>query len=316
MITIIGILIALLLPAVQAARETARKMQCANNIKQMTLASLSHESATHYLPCNGWGWFWLGEPDRGFGVLQPGGWSYNILPQLEQQNLHDLGSGTSGTTLYTSRAQLYMTPLAVYNCPSRRPLGIYTYDLGADMHNCISMSLTARMDYGINAGDQTTTQNPGPTDYTDGDNPNWSGWLPQNEFTGISYQRSQVAIANITDGTSNTYLVGEAAKFPDDYFNGEAGDDNHGPYTAFEDDSSRSTIVPPIQDTPGVATDSNSAACMSVASTWASATAQSARSATASTRSRTITLATGPTACRSTRRNISEPRGQSGGQSG
>ena len=256
MITIIGILIALLLPAVQAARESARKMQCANNVKQMALACLSHENATHYLPCNGWGYHWLGEPDRGVGVLQPGGWSYNILPQLEQQNLHDLGSGTTGTTLYSSLGQLFMTPLAVYNCPSRRPLGIYTVTPSAnDVYNCISVTLAARIDYGINAGDQSTNQDPGPSDYTDGDNLNWSGWLPQSEFTGISFQRSRVAIANITDGTSNTYLVGEAAKMPDDYYNGEGNDDNHGPYTAFEDDSSRITSVLPVQDTPGFATD-------------------------------------------------------------
>ncbi len=96
-ITIIGILISLLLPAVQSAREAARRLQCSNNLKQFGLAALNHEEANGFLPSSGWGWTWVGDPDRGFGARQPGGWIYNLLPYLEQETLHSLGAGKSAS---------------------------------------------------------------------------------------------------------------------------------------------------------------------------------------------------------------------------
>ncbi len=115
-IAIIGILIALLLPAVQAAREAARQLQCKNNLKQLALACLNHEHAHNFLPAGGWSYGWAGDPDRGVDKRQPGGWQYNILPHVEQQALHDLGLNNN----QTGRTQAAVTPVGAFICPTRR----------------------------------------------------------------------------------------------------------------------------------------------------------------------------------------------------
>src|SRR5262249_49688412 len=92
-IAIISLLIFLLLPAVQKVHETANRVKCSNNLKQIGLAMHNHEAVFKRFPTGGWGWFWIGDPDRGTDERQPGGWIFNLLPYMEQDNVYRMGAG-------------------------------------------------------------------------------------------------------------------------------------------------------------------------------------------------------------------------------
>ena len=77
--TIIAILVGLTLPAVNGARETARRVICTNNLTQLSRAMNTHVTTQGFFPSGGWGWFWIGEPDCGYGSQQPGSWFFNIM---------------------------------------------------------------------------------------------------------------------------------------------------------------------------------------------------------------------------------------------
>jgi len=266
-ITIIGILIALLLPAVQAAREAARRLQCQNNLKQISLACLAHEEVHGYFPCGGWGYQWQGDPDRGFGLKQPGGWIFNILPWLEQQALRDIGAGETDAQKMQSRIVLQAQPLSMFNCPSRRRPILYPFVYYGPAGTVIKRNMdapntkwSARGDYAINCGSQSFVEvnsSGQPSSFAAAETfkwPNLSNKSPTANppyHTGISFQRSMIRIAQVTDGLSNTYLIGERYLMPDNYNTGIDGADNSNLMTGYENDNHRCTAQPPMQDTPG-----------------------------------------------------------------
>jgi prepilin-type N-terminal cleavage/methylation domain-containing protein/prepilin-type processing-associated H-X9-DG protein len=261
-ITIIAILIALLLPAVQSAREAARRLQCSNHLKQMGLACLAHEHIHGFLPSSGWGWAWVGDPDRGFGRRQPGGWIYNILPYMEQQVLHDLGAGKAANAKKAEAARMTTTPLSWFNCPTRRQPLVYPVrteysTLARNAFNANPVLVHARADYAANAGDKYSNQHvdEGPPTLEAGDNHTYqTPWYPlPGDSTGVSFQHSEVKLTQVSDGTSNTYLVGEKYLNPDDYATGLDAADNLSAYEGYDIDMNRwtSLVDGPMQDQAG-----------------------------------------------------------------
>ncbi len=110
-IAIIGILVALLIPAINAAREAARRSQCQNNLRQIGVAVLNHESAVKHFPTGGWGQKFVGDADRGFNEQQPGPWCYTILPFLEEQAIFELGKGATGAPKRAAARQIMEAPI-------------------------------------------------------------------------------------------------------------------------------------------------------------------------------------------------------------
>jgi prepilin-type N-terminal cleavage/methylation domain-containing protein/prepilin-type processing-associated H-X9-DG protein len=233
-ITIIAILIALLLPAVQAAREAARKAECGNHLKQLALGAMTHENALRHLPAGGWGSAWVGDPQLGVDWRQPGGWVFNLLTHIEQQQLYDLQAGKSGQAKAAAIAQLMATPLPMANCPSRRaPVVLTTTHL-------------AQTDYAGNGGElyQSFNNNgvmTGPATYGEGTvNPGRAGWnVAAAASNGVFYGASQTKLADIRDGASNTYLCAEKFLDPAAYSGGADAGDDQNLYTGYQDDICR-----------------------------------------------------------------------------
>jgi prepilin-type processing-associated H-X9-DG protein len=137
-IFVIGLLIALLLPAIQSSHGGSHaRNQCANNLKQLALAALNHEATKRFLPSGGWGHNWIGDPDAGFGRNQPGGWAYSCLFYLESdaqirrsadlsmEEKVALGATVVGAGPNASDNQAAVQPM--FYCPSRRQIGLYPF---------------------------------------------------------------------------------------------------------------------------------------------------------------------------------------------
>jgi prepilin-type N-terminal cleavage/methylation domain-containing protein/prepilin-type processing-associated H-X9-DG protein len=243
-VAILGVLISLLLPAVQKVRESASRTNCQNNLKQIGLACQVHHDFIGALPSGGWGWTWVGDSTRASGTHQPGSWIFQLLPSIEQQNLYNLAR------TYNGRGQLAGMPLQLFNCPSRRPLGPFPGGSSSVYVNAPPFGLMAKTDYACNSGDQPPDEfGAGPPSLSLGDNPRW--WQDTSRFTGVIFQRSSVRLTTIPNGTSNTFLAGEKYLNPRHYFSGNDAGDNENMYVGFDNDLSRTTDTPPLRDTRG-----------------------------------------------------------------
>jgi prepilin-type N-terminal cleavage/methylation domain-containing protein len=244
-ITIIGILIALLLPAVQSAREAARKLQCANNLKQIGVGVHNMLEQIGRLPTGGCQNMHIGSAIEGTGKDQTGSWTYNLLPYMEQDPLYNLGD-YKNTAQATVRLQ---TPLSWMNCPSRRTPIVY-----ANYHNrsyyltrpkdhyyetAVYASALARGDYAACVGDDASVES--SQDYL------------KTVWNGVCYRGSMIGAKDITDGMSCTYFGGEKNLNPDLYVSGRSPGDDDTMWVGWNYDTLRSTNTAygAFPDTPG-----------------------------------------------------------------
>ncbi len=197
-IAIIGVLMGLLLPAVQMAREAARRTQCQNNLRQLGLALHNYEGSHQHFPA---GWIVRETPTTLVANEEPGyAWGHAVLSQLEQGNLYDRFDRNLPVNALVN-LPLLKTYLPTFTCAS--DAGANQAELAAvieigsslrsALHDLIEpdpLPIVSRANYVGVFGTTSIESNPSESD-------------------GMFFRNSKVRIAEVLDGTSNTLLIGE-----------------------------------------------------------------------------------------------------------
>jgi prepilin-type N-terminal cleavage/methylation domain-containing protein/prepilin-type processing-associated H-X9-DG protein len=283
-IAIIAVLIGLLLPAVQKVREAANRLSCANNLKQLGLANHSYHDANGYFPPGGMlnpGWgsdgtdtaHWQGD---GGWRYDKGSWMVYILPYIEQENLYNqiiqFGMNVPKVDTMTRAAYhdangnlvpvdpntgipvlgtaVLPKPMKVYRCPSdgyKTNMGFYNYAANYAVNN----------DYGACAC--SPPYDPFIPVYCDGSKfgCNWCGCGGQYAglcsgsgagsgmfYEGVTPTSMRINIASVTDGTSNTILLGEITAGNSDVESWSCCDEYHARGWATFDNGSTNVMIP------------------------------------------------------------------------
>ena len=178
-IAIIGILMGLLMPAVQKIREAANRASCQNNLKQLTLAFHNHHDTLGFFPSGGWNWYTPPNYLSGVpavGQQQQAGWGFQVLPFIEADNVWR----GAGATDDTGRILIAIgTTNKLFFCPSRRGPQAVPFSDPAYLNGILAPH--ALGDYAAS----------------------------NKEGTGVVQQIKPTRIADITDGTSTTLLLGD-----------------------------------------------------------------------------------------------------------
>lgn len=214
-IAIIGILVAILLPAVQSAREAARRMQCSNQVKQLSLAFHLHHEQFRQFPTGGWDWdtppTYQGRIPY-TGSLQRAGWGFQVLPFLEA-----VATWQAGAEVAIGQTN------AVFFCPSRRAPQVVTIQDAYVPSVNGGLLKHALCDY---AGSN-------------------------RDGTGAITRFSPRKMADIVDGTSNVLLLGEK-RLNLRALGSAQPDDNEGYTAGWNSDTMRSTDKKPLPDFSGL----------------------------------------------------------------
>jgi prepilin-type N-terminal cleavage/methylation domain-containing protein/prepilin-type processing-associated H-X9-DG protein len=189
-IAIIGVLIGLLLPAVQKVREAANRMKCSNNLKQIALAMHNYHDTYGVLPAQ--------TANNGNSCCY-GTWQMAILPFVEQQNLWNMYTNWANTAAtaqtYEQNSNLLVTSqrLATFTCPSDTPSSAKNAK-----YNGVTYNIQQQGNIDYSQGNDSLTTFPDIGNY------------PGLKFGGAPFSRSaQFKITDVTDGTSNTLMVAE-----------------------------------------------------------------------------------------------------------
>ena len=207
-IAIIGILVALLLPAVQTAREAARRMQCTNNLKQVALALHNYQDVSKAMPLGQYGCCW-------------GTWLVSLLPYLEQSNLRAnyLGHGYDGGTSvvppsysHIANRPVTTTQLATLTCPSDSKTAISTVIAGITFHNIVGNFGNTDLARTDPFGTSTTGA---PNRWGGAPFVGLLGW-PRGHANQPNISPAQVPpfvrFSDVVDGLSNTILFSETVQ--------------------------------------------------------------------------------------------------------
>jgi prepilin-type N-terminal cleavage/methylation domain-containing protein len=245
-IAIIGILVALLLPAVQAAREAGRRMSCQNNLKQLGLAAHNHHDTLGVLPTAGRDWHQsLGyaagvyDPVRHIPFVkekQVAGWAFQILPFMEQVNVHQ-GIGFTADAVGDNARLLQANQMVIptHYCPTRR----------AAKQNQGTLDQASADICGVAV--DPPPQRPGQTDYASSRGSDDSEIEGAIIRTTCNYDRPAIGLNAIIDGTANVILFGEK-RLNKRNVGTYMGDDNEGWMCAWDQDNVRFSARIPYPD--------------------------------------------------------------------
>jgi prepilin-type N-terminal cleavage/methylation domain-containing protein/prepilin-type processing-associated H-X9-DG protein len=209
-IAIIAVLIALLLPAVQSAREAARRAQCTNNLKQLALAALNYESGNNVLPGGSYSQW-----DPVHKYYSPGFSSFVYMLSFTEQSAMYNAVNFNLTRYNVENITIAGVRIDILNCPSdqtdqtnilpRSGFGVLPgWNYGYDVFPTNPIYTQAFTSYGGNSGTYISKY--------------YIGFFSSNpqqvlsQMNGVIYDDSAVKLAQITDGTSNTFMYGERAK--------------------------------------------------------------------------------------------------------
>jgi prepilin-type N-terminal cleavage/methylation domain-containing protein len=215
---IISVLVGLLLPAVQKVREAASRTKCQNNLKQIALAIHNYHDVNHHFP-PAWDYEPPSPPKRFTGVVNA--WSVYILPYIEQGNLYERYDFDL-PLINTTNSPLIQTHLKVFQCPSTpKQNRLYDFPLPPNILPGLpgGMFKASASDYSATTGLRNWNQlvSPGPNDTDLQDIGQRQGVLNaySEELPVVASRR--LDLVSITDGASNTIMVGEVAGRPDVY---------------------------------------------------------------------------------------------------